>query len=275
MKEGRFSIYNLLLQVLVLLIIFILLFPLVVIVVSSFGPAGREYIQFPPNGFSLVWYTKIPKPFLIAFLNSIIIALAASLISVILGVTAAMSLVRGSYPGRSILKAIFTSPLQIPLIAQGVIFLQYYVFLAKASNTNLIDTFPGLVFAHVVVTFPFVLGTVGSVLERFDTALEEAALVHGASKLSAFKKITLPIIAPGIYVGGLYAVIMSFGNVPVSLFLTGSRIKTLPIEIFYALEFDFSPAMLALSTLAVLFSVLMVQLVQRLAGFGLIQSARQ
>jgi len=180
-----------------------------------------------------------------------------------------MSLVRGNYPGKGLLKAFFSSPLQIPLIVLGVIFLQYYVLVGGKLNIRLTDTYLGLILAHVIITFPFVLGTVGSVLERFDTALEEAALVHGASKWSTFRRVTLPIITPGIYAGALYAFINSFGNVPVSLFLIGSNITTLPVEIFYALEFDFSPAILALSTLTVVFSVVLVQLIQRLTGFGL------
>ncbi len=258
----------------VFLVIVFLLVPLIVVMVSSFSAAGREYVHFPPSGFSLFWYTRIPKQFFVAFLNSIIIGFVASLISMVLGVTAAMSLVRGNYPGRSLLKAFFTSPLQIPLIVLGVIFLQYYFILGERLSVRLVDTFLGLILAHVIITFPFVLGTVGSVLERFDIALEEAALVHGASKWSTFKRVTLPNIMPGIYAGGLYAFINSFGNVPVSLFLIGSNITTLPVEIFYALEFDFSPAMLALSTLTVVFSVVLVQLIQRFTGFGLLRNMR-
>jgi len=269
MMNGRFSLSKLFESLWVFFVVAFLLVPLVVVMISSFSPSGREYVQFPPSGFSLFWYTRIPKQFFMAFFNSIIIGLAASVISMILGVSTAMSLVRGNYPGKGLLKAFFSSPLQIPLIVLGVIFLQYYVLVGRKLNLRLTDTYLGLILAHVIITFPFVLGTVGSVLERFDTALEEAALVHGASKWSTFRRVTLPIITPGIYAGALYAFINSFGNVPVSLFLIGSNITTLPVEIFYALEFDFSPAILALSTLTVVFSVVLVQLIQRLTGFGL------
>jgi ABC-type spermidine/putrescine transport system permease subunit II len=118
-----------------------------------------------------------------------------------------------------------------------------------------------------------VVGTVGAVLHRFNPRLEEAALSLGATRWSAFRRVTLPIILPGVYAGVLYAFIVSFGDIPVSLFLASPRYTTFPVEIFHSIEFDFSPAVLAISTLIVLISLAILWVVQRIVGLDVLLRA--
>ena len=134
-------------------------------------------------------------------------------------------------------------------------------------------TFLGLVLAHIFLTTPYAIGTVGAVLQRFNLNLEEAALSLGASRWATFRRVTLPIVMPGIYAGALYAFIVSFGDVPVSLFLASPRYTTFPVEIFHSMEFDFNPAMLALSTLIIFFSLGVLWLIQRLVSLDVLLRA--
>jgi putative spermidine/putrescine transport system permease protein len=103
--------------------------------------------------------------------------------------------------------------------------------------------------------------------------LEEAALGLGAGRWSTFRRVTMPLMMPGIYAGVLYAFIVSFGDVSVSLFLAGPRFTTFPVEIFQALGFDFNPAMLAISTLVALFSLGITWVIQQILGLDILLRA--
>jgi len=152
----------------------------------------------------------------------------------------------------------------------GVVFLQFYNQFALASGIDPLGSFAGLVVAYVFVTIPYSVGTVGAVLARVNPRLEEAARTLGASEWSVFRRILLPVIKPGLFAGFFYGFIVAFGDVPVAVFLAASGFVTLPVEVFQTLQFDFDPAVLALSTLVVMFSALLILAVQRLAGFDLV-----
>jgi putative spermidine/putrescine transport system permease protein len=104
------------------------------------------------------------------------------------------------------------------------------------------------------------------VLLRFNTTLEEAALSLGASRFSVMRRVTLPILMPGIYTGAIYAFLVSFGDVPVSLFLSSAGYTTFPVEIFQAMQFDFNPAVLAISSITIAGSLVLMIGLQRLVG---------
>jgi putative spermidine/putrescine transport system permease protein len=111
-----------------------------------------------------------------------------------------------------------------------------------------------------------VIGATVAVLQRFDARLEEAALSLGASRWSTFRRVTLPVIMPGVYTGALYAFMLSFTDVPVVLFLAGPGFTTFPVEVFHTFQFDFNPTVLASSTLVMLFSLGVLLLIQRVVG---------
>ncbi len=244
--------------------------PIIVVVGSSFDGgsviAGRAVLQFPPSNLSLQWYGLIPQSMFQSLWVSTSMAAISAACGIVLGVPAALGIIRGKFYGKTLMGSLFRAPLQIPFIVIGLAFLQSYYFLGDVMGLHLRATFTGLVLGHVFVSTPYVVGAVGAQLQRFNPAYEEAALIHGASRWSAFYRVTMPIIMPGIYAGGLYAFLVSFGDVTISLFLSGPDISPLPVEIFYALDNDFEPTITAIATLVVVGSLIILYLIQRLVG---------
>ena len=251
-----------------------LLAPVVVVVGASFDGgkpvAGRAFLQFPPSELSFQWYAAIQPRLFDALWVSVGVAVTAALVGTIVGVPAALGIVRGHLPGKTLIAALFRAPLQIPFIVIGIAFLQTYYLISDVTGLGLTGTFPGLALGHVFVATPYVIGSVGAILQTFDRGLEEAALSLGASRWRTFRRVTLPIIMPGIYAGALFAFMVSFGDVPISLFLAGAKYTTLPIEIFHSMEFDFDAAILAISSLIVIASLAVLWLIQKLVGLDVL-----
>ncbi len=247
-----------------------LLAPVVVVVLASFDGgdpvAGRAFLNFPPSNLSLQWYFSIQPRLFHSLWISFLVACFAAGIGTVIGVPAALGLIRGNLPGKTVLSALFRAPLQIPFIVIGVAFLQTYYLLGDALGLRISGSFIALAVGHLFVATPYVIGSVGSVLLRFNPNLEEAALSLGASRWRAFRRVTLPIIMPGIYAGALFAFMVSFGDVPISLFLASPKYTTLPLEIFHSMEFDFDAAVLAISTLIVFASLVILWLIQKSVG---------
>lgn len=251
-----------------------LLSPVIVVVVASFDGgdpiAGRAFLRFPPEEFSLQWYQSIQPRLFRALGVSCAVAVFAALAGIAVGVPAALGLVRGRVRGSAVIGALFRAPLQIPFIVIGIAFIQTYYLMGDLVGLHLVGTFLGLAIGHAFVAIPYVVGSVGAVLMRFDSAYEEAALSLGASRWTAFRRVTLPIIMPGIYSGALFAFMVSFGDVPISLFLAGPDLTTLPLEIYHSMQFDFDAAILAISTLIVFGSMMLMWIVQRLIGLDVL-----
>lgn len=270
MNVDNWTAASTLLKLWVLCTFLILVAPALVIAIGSLADPDVHYVEFPPRSLSLAWFTRIPHEFGAAFLNSAYVAAVASVVSTGVGVLAAFGLVRGRFRGEGFVRSLLMSPLQVPHIVLGVVFLQFYLYVGSVTGVRLLGTYTGLIIAHVIFTFPYVVGTVAPVLERFDRGLEEAAISLGASKFSTLRRVTIPIIAPAVFAGGLFAFIMSFGDVPVSVFIVNSGLNTLAVAIFQAIEFDYSPAILALSTLVVIFSTIIVVITQKIAGLDVL-----
>ncbi len=244
-----------------------LLSPLIIVIGASLHRGTRyTVVQFPPDGISFYWFTQIPASHWESLTLSFSLATLASALACMIGIPAALGLVRSELPLKGLISSIFRAPLQIPSIVTGVAFLQMYYLFGDLTGIYINGTFIGLLLGHMFVGIPFVIGTVGAVLQRFDTRLEEAALSLGAGRIKTFMKITLPVIMPGVYAGGLYAFMVSFGDVPISIFLSAPGFKTFPVELFYGMENDFNPAVLASSTLVILFSLGLLLLMQRIVG---------
>lgn len=250
-----------------------LLAPLVVVVVSSFDGRKQAFFHFPPQQLSIAWYGNIPWRYFETLWTSLLLAAVAAAAGCLLGIPAALGLIRGRVLGKEVIAALFRAPLQIPFVVTGVAFLQVYYLASDLIGVNLAGTFAGLALAHIFLSTPYVIGTVGAVLQRFNLRLEEAALSLGASRWTTFRRVTLPVIMPGVYAGALYAFVVSFGDIPVSLFLASPRYTTFPVEIFHSMEFDFNPAVLAMSTLIILFSFGILWLIQRIVGLDVLLRA--
>lgn len=244
-----------------------LLSPMVVVMGASLhGGEFSAAIKFPPEDPSFQWYSKIPMQQFEALGLSLIVAAMATFLAALIAVPAALGLVRSNFKGKFIVTTIFRAPLQIPAIVSGIAFLQFYYLIYDNSSLMLAGTIPGMLIGHVFIATPFLFGTIVAVLQRFDHRLEEAAHSLGAGKWRTLYRVTIPTIMPGIYSGGLYAFMVSFADVPMSIFLTAPGFVTYPVELFYALENDFDPSILASSSLVIIFCLIMLLGVQKMVG---------
>jgi putative spermidine/putrescine transport system permease protein len=257
-----------------LLTLIFLLVPFVVVVGASFDSGEAYHIAFPPRGVTLAAYGAIPAKYLHAVSISLAVALAVAALATVIGCAAALGLMSGRLIGRAALEAFFRLPVQIPLVVSGAAFLQFYYELASWSGINLLEGLGGLIIAHTFVAIPYSVASIAAVLARFDRALEEAAESLGAGPWSTFWQVTFPNIRPGIVAGFFYAFIVSFSDVPIAIFIVQSKDTTIPVQLFLDMQFDFTPAMLAASTLVAAGSLALLIGVQRLFGFDLVQSRR-
>jgi len=215
---------------------------------------------------TLKWYREIPATQYHALALSFGLGLTVALVSCVVGVPAALGLVRGRFPGKALVGAILRAPLQIPHVVIGIAFLQLYHAVADVTGSHLQGTLFGLFLGHLFLATPFVIGSVGAVLQRFNPRLEEAAFILGASRWRTLRRVTLPVLMPGIFSGGLYAFVVSFTDVPVALFLAASGRATFPVELFYSMEQDFNPSALASATLVTFFALILLIVTQRIVG---------
>lgn len=236
-----------------------LLAPILVVVVVSFDT--RPYLSFPPESWSLSSYRQVlaNPAFVRAFHLSVMVGLVAALLSLACGVAVALALRRPGR-GRAVLQALFMAPLLVPNIVLGV------ALLLVLSALGLLDSYAGLVLAHVGITLPYVVRTVSLSLKSVDARCEEAARTLGASPVRVFWRVTLPLVRPGVIAGGVLAFLISFDEAVISLFVTGTRTSTLPVEIYRYIEYRTDPQVAALSVLLILLSVAVVVLVERLLG---------
>lgn len=253
------------------LVFVLLLAPLVVVISSSFSAPANEnvamsYVQFPPERLTLKWYREIPATHYYALALSFGLGLCVAVASCMVGVPAALGLVRGRFPGKVLVGMMLRAPLQIPHVVTGIAFLQLYYAVGDLTGSHLQGTLFGVFLGQLFLATPFVIGSVGAVLQRFNIRLEEAAFMLGASRWRTLRRVTLPVIMPGIFSGGLYAFIVSFTDVPVAMFLSASGRATFPVELFYSMEQDFNPSALASATLVTFFSLILLIITQRVVG---------
>lgn len=247
--------------------IYLFLFaPLVVVVGASFDGGDRTFLNFPPSNLSLHWYGRIAPDLFQALALSAALGTSAALLACLIGVPAALGLVRAEFRGKALVAALFRAPLQIPAVVIGVSFLKLYYFVGDVTGLYAVGSLPGLIVAHTFLASPYVIGSVSAVLQRFNLRLEEAALSLGASPWTTFRRVTLPVIMPGVYTGAMYAFLVSFGDVPVSLFLGAGSAQSFAAKIFHLMEFDFDPSLLAISTFIIFGSLALIYALQRAVG---------
>jgi putative spermidine/putrescine transport system permease protein len=237
-----------------------LLAPVVVVVLVAFTPEG--WLAIPTTRFSLRWFRAIAEhpEFISAFRTSLAIAVGTSILSTALGTLAAVGIVRHAFPGRALVSSLLLSPLMVPTVVSGVALLYFF------SRIGLASTVPGVVIAHVIVTGPYVVRTVGASLAGFDRGLEHAAMTLGADRLQTFARVTLPLILPGVIAGAVFAFIVSFDELTVTLFVTGPRLATLPIRIYNHITYITDPLVAAVSTVLIFLTLIVVLALERLIG---------
>ena len=222
-----------------------LVLPLLVIVPISFSSAS--FLSLPIPGFSLRWYEALltSEAWGRAFLNSLIVGSIATTIAVVLGTLAAVGLHRNEFRGKALLMGVLISPMIVPIV---IVALGSYFFYAPLG---LASSLLGLGLAHAALGAPFVLITVSATLTGFDANLARAAASLGASPLTVFRRVTLPLIAPGVISGALFAFIYSFDEVVVALFIGGPEQRALPRQMFDGIRDNIDPSILAMSTILV------------------------
>lgn len=228
------------------LVLFFLMAPILAIIPLSFN--AEPFFTYPMPGFSLRWYEDVfaSADWQLAARNSVIVAIFATLLSTILGTLAAIGLNRPDCPWKMALSAIIISPIVIPVVVAAVGIFYFY------ADIGLLNTLTGLILSHTALGAPFVMITVAATLEGFDHRLMRAAASLGAAPTTAFRRVMLPIIMPGVVSGAIFAFVTSFDDVVVALFVTGAEQKTLPRQMWSGLREQISPAITAVATLLII-----------------------
>ncbi len=247
-----------------------LLLPLLVVIGASLDSGAQAYFRFPPQEISLRWYVELPAKYWASLGLSFAVAFMAGALAVAVGGLAALGIARGSLRGSVALETYFRFPLQVPFVVSGIVFLQFYYLLLDNFGIKLLGSFWAYVIAHTFFCIPYAVGAVGSVMTRDLERTENAARIAGATEPRVLRRITLPALKPGLFAGFFFAFIVSFGDVPVSVFLATGAPVPLPVEIFQTLQFDFDPRVLAISTIVVILSSAFIVGMQRLIGLDLV-----
>ncbi len=233
-----------------------LVVPILVIVPLSFNDGS--FLSYPLSGFSLRWYQEFlgSQEWMRALRNSLIIAPAATLLATALGTLAAVGLARGEFRGKGLVMAVLISPMIAPLV---IIAVSMYFFFAQL---NLLNSYLGLVLAHAALGVPFVVITVAATLQGYDRNFSRAAASLGATPWFAFRKVMLPLIAPGVISGALFAFATSFDEVVVTLFLASPAQRTLPMQMFGGIRENLNPTIAAAATLMIGASAVLLLLME-------------
>lgn len=238
----------------VALMVIFLLAPMVIILAISFS--SGEFLSFPPQGFSLRWYQNLfgdPR-WASTLLNSIKIVVPTSILATILGVISAIALTRVQFRGRTVVIAVLMAPIVVPtiVIAAGV----YSVYLQVGLNGTLI----GFVAAHTILAIPYVLSIVMASMSIMSEQLENAASTLGANPWVTFRRVQLPLLAPSILSGFLFALVMSFDELIVSMFISTPWFRPVSVQMWSDVMGDINPTIAAIGSLLFTFSLVVVAL---------------
>ena len=232
---------------------------------STFGDA---FVVFPPSGYSLKWYAAILPKFGDAIGTSLELALLAALLSLAAGIPAGLGLVRHRFPGKGAVSTLLLSPLTVPGIAIGLGLFIFAVAIEEGTGLPLSGTFLLLVIGHVLITLPWVVRLCVASLANLDRAAEEAAASLGARPLRVLWRVTLPAIRPGIAAAGLFAFIVSFGDLEMTLFLITPGMTTLPIATLEYLQYHVDPLIAAVAVAQMAMIGILLAALGRLVRIG-------
>ncbi|MDN7683108.1 MULTISPECIES: ABC transporter permease [Burkholderia] len=233
-------------------VLLFLVSPVLVVMPLSFN--SQPYFTYPLPGVSLRWYHDFlnSPEWMLALKNTMIVGVVSTFIATVLGVTASLGLMNPKLKYKALITGILVSPMIVPLIitAVGV----YFAF----SPLGLTNSLTGLILAHAALGVPFVVVTVTATLAGFNEALSRAGRSLGASPVRVFMQVKLPIIAPGVISGALFAFATSFDEIVVALFLTGTDQRTVPRQMWAGIREQLSPTILAVATVLVVISTLLL-----------------
>lgn len=247
--------------VFVVFCVFVFLFliaPILVIMPLSFS--SEPWFTYPLPGLSLRWYQDLVADdrWRLAIKNSLIVGTFSTLIATTLGTLAALGLSRGNVPFSGLIMSVLISPMVVPVVIVAVA--MFFGFASVGLN----NTFIGLILAHAALATPFVVITVTATLSGFDRSLMRAAASLGASPITTFRLVTMPMILPGIISGALFAFFTSWDEVVVALFLSAPEQRTLPKQMFSGIREQISPTITAAATCLVLLAALLMTVLELL-----------
>jgi putative spermidine/putrescine transport system permease protein len=248
--------------VLVALLLGFVLLPVVVVTIASFNE--RAIISFPPESYSLVWFERVftYPDFRDGFRASVIVTLWSSFIALVIGTCLSIAVKRLDFWGKETLLAIIHSPLVVPHFTLGL------GLLILVSQLSMHRSYDVVILCHVMLVLPFVLKSVYVSMENLDARLEQAAASLGASPLKVLFTITIPLLAPGLFGGWLFAAIMSFSEFTASLFVTTQATQTLPVAMYnYVREFA-DPTLAALSVVYIAVTATVLAFANYFLGLG-------
>ena len=237
-----------------------MLAPIVVVCCVAFTPDG--FLSFPTHTWSLRWFRAIARypEFIDAFWRSLFLGALSSAIAVALSVPAALAVARHRFRGREAITSLFMSPLMIPHVVLGIAFLRFF------TQVGLGGTLPGLVLAHIVIVFPFALRLTIASAVGLDPAIEHAAVSLGASEATVLKRVTLPLVLPGLASGWALAFINSFDEVTMTVFVAAPGTVTLPVRMFLYIQDNIDPLVTSVSACVIAVTVLALLALDRLYG---------
>ncbi|MGF6158774.1 putative spermidine/putrescine transport system permease protein [Ensifer sp. KUDG1] len=244
------------------LVIAFLIGPFFIIVAASLS--GGETLAFPPQGFSLKWVAKVftVESFQESFAISMLLAIGGTAAALVLGVPASYALSRYKLPFGETIRTIVSLPIIVPGIIVGLALLRYIVV---PFGLNITLT---LFLAHTALVLPYAVRVVSASLNNLRSDIEEAAVLLGSSRAGAFFRVVMPNIRSGILAAFILGFVTSFNQVPVSLFLSGPGVRTLPIDMLSYMEITYDPSVAALSALLAFMSIGIVFLAERFLGFS-------
>ncbi len=213
----------------------------------------QEIPSFPPEGYSFKWYEAIPDND--RFVNGLLLSLELGIIStavgLAVGVPAALCLARFRFRGRDVMNTLLLLPLVVPGVVLGTSLYVFHVEVEIGTGLPVLGSLAGLAAGHILLVIPWTVRLVSASLAGFDRTLEEAAQNLGANRWTAFRRITLPSILPGVVAAAIFGFVSSFGNLEMSLFLVGPGRTTLPIAILEYLAWKIDPTIAAVSVLQI------------------------
>jgi len=254
-------------RLLVVLLLVVIMAPLAVPMLMAVSDS--PFLTFPPQGFTLRWFERVllSREAQASFLFSLQLACWSTIVALLLGVPAAAALVRYSFPGRSAIIGLMLSPVIVPLIVTGVALLQMF------SSLGWGDTLTQLIIGHAVVCLPYVVRSVTASFMLVNRDLEDAAAVMGAPPYKVLTRVVWPQVRPGILAGAVFSFVVSFDDYPISMWLADGRHFPLPLYLHGLLERSIDPSIAAISTLVILFALLLVIVIEKVFGISIARLA--
>lgn len=260
LDRVRYALPGVAMKLLVAFVLLFLLTPLVIVVSVSVTP--EQFLNFPPSGVSFEWYREIfaSPEWMTAMQNSLAVAVGAMCVGSSIGGTLAYTLDRYEYRAAALLGGLGLVPILFPPIIVGVAFLAFFLTVGFSG------TIWNLMIAHGIFFSPFAYLLVTQGLDEVNRSYEEASKNLGATPLRTFIDVTLPLISTNVLAGAIFIFVMSLNEYVIAWLLSGFIIPTVPIKIFTSLRYSYSPDIAAVSVIMVLVTVVIITLVDYMAG---------